>query len=261
MRDRRPLQRYTNQVLLRRLDTLFDGRRHFLRLADAEAHDAVTVADDNQSAEAQVLAAFHDLGHTIDGHDRVLDLWLRSVDLFARSVHHCHYWTVHSRDVMGRLKLQAGFTRGVGNRFDTPVIEKAVAIEHDPLDPFFHKPLCDGLPDRLGAGDVSAFSLLRERSLDRRLDARCGGDRAAGHVVDHLNVDMGDASVHSQTRPLLRTQNALPESVLDPVAAILFGLDLHSRSCRVSSWSLVFSLWSFVFGLSLAQNSKLKTSS
>ena len=78
-----PVQRHADQVLLGRLDALLDGRRHFLRLADAEADDAVAVADDDQRAEAQVLAALDDLRHAVDRHHVVLDVELRR-DRFAR---------------------------------------------------------------------------------------------------------------------------------------------------------------------------------
>ena len=74
------LQRHADQVLLRRLDALLDRRRHFLRLADAEADHAVAVADDDQRAEAQVLAALDHLGHAVDRDDGVLDVELRRVD-------------------------------------------------------------------------------------------------------------------------------------------------------------------------------------
>jgi hypothetical protein len=75
------LQRHADQRLLRRLDALLDRRGHFLGLADAEADHAVAVADDDQRAEAQVLAALDDLGDAADVDDRVLQLELRRVDL------------------------------------------------------------------------------------------------------------------------------------------------------------------------------------
>ena len=78
-----PLSGTRISALLRRLDPLLDRRGHFLRLADAEADDAVTVADDDQRAEAQVLAALDDLGDAADVDDRVLQVQLRGVDLFA----------------------------------------------------------------------------------------------------------------------------------------------------------------------------------
>src|SRR5919201_1359505 len=83
VRNRRSLQRHADEILLRRLDTFLDRRWHFLRLADAEADDAVAVADDDERAEAQVLAALDDLGDPVDRDDGVLDVELRGIDPFT----------------------------------------------------------------------------------------------------------------------------------------------------------------------------------
>src|SRR5207245_11120626 len=100
----RPLQRHADEILLRRLDALLDRRRHFLRLADAEADDAVSVADDDERAEAQVLAALDDLRHAVDRDDRVLDVELRRVDAFT-STHNQNSnppWAAHAAAVLPR---------------------------------------------------------------------------------------------------------------------------------------------------------------
>jgi len=47
----------------------------------------MSVAHDDQRAEAEVLAALDDLGHAIDRHDRVLQIELRWIDLFTSTVH------------------------------------------------------------------------------------------------------------------------------------------------------------------------------
>src|SRR5205085_594934 len=83
-----------------RLDPLLDRGRHFLRLADAEADHAVAVADDDQRAETEILAALDDLGHAVDRDDRVLDVELRRVDPLASASAH--------------LELQTGFASGIG---------------------------------------------------------------------------------------------------------------------------------------------------
>src|SRR5262249_23409094 len=82
--------RHADERFLRRLDALLDRRRHFLRLADAEAHHAVAVADDDQRAEAEVLAALDHLRDAADVDDRVLQVELRRVDFFA-SFKHCQF--------------------------------------------------------------------------------------------------------------------------------------------------------------------------
>src|SRR5688500_9416670 len=108
VRNRRALaERDPDQVLLCRLDALLDGRRHFLRLADAEADDAVAVADDHQRAEAQVLAALDDLRHAVDRDDGVLDLQLRRLDFLPIAVHQCHYWATFSKYSAGRAVIAA----------------------------------------------------------------------------------------------------------------------------------------------------------
>jgi hypothetical protein len=78
-----PCSGTADQRLLGRLDALLDRRGHFLGLADPEADHAVAVADDDQRAEAEVLAALDDLGDAADVDDRVLQVQLRGVDLFA----------------------------------------------------------------------------------------------------------------------------------------------------------------------------------
>ena len=104
-----PAQRHADQVLLRRLDALLDRRRHFLRLADAEADHAVAVADDDQRAEAQVLAALDDLGDAVDRHDRVLDVELRRRRSFR------------VREFINAiLELQTCFARRVGHGLMRP---------------------------------------------------------------------------------------------------------------------------------------------
>ena len=72
-------------------DTLLDRRRHFLGLADAVADHAVAVADDDQRAEAQVLAALDDLRHAADVDDRVLQFQPGRVNLLARFRHNTSF--------------------------------------------------------------------------------------------------------------------------------------------------------------------------
>src|SRR5687767_12883772 len=132
-----------------------------------------------------------------------------------------------SRFIIATLELQSCFARGIRHRFDAPVIEKPVAVEHHALDALFDQPLRDRLADRLRAGDVAALRALPERALDGRFDARRRRDRAAGHVVDHLHVDVRHAPVNRQPRPRLGALHPFPDPELDPFAAILCRLDLH----------------------------------
>src|SRR4051794_18606947 len=61
--------RHLVEVLLGLLDALGDGRGHLLGLAVADAHGAVTVADDHQGGEAEAPTALDDLGDPVDGDD------------------------------------------------------------------------------------------------------------------------------------------------------------------------------------------------
>src|SRR4029077_13594810 len=141
VRNRRARQRDANQVLFRGLDALLDGRRHFLRLPDAETDHAVTVADDDEGAEAQVLAALDDLRHAVDRDDGVLDVELACVDPLT--------------SLQSHLELQASLPRGVSHGANPPVIEEPAAIEDDALDAFFDRPLGDRLPDGFGALEIA----------------------------------------------------------------------------------------------------------
>src|SRR5207253_1537102 len=60
-----------HHVLLSDLDALLDGGRNFLRLAGAEADFPLAVANDDESAEAEVLSALDDLGDAVDVDDLV----------------------------------------------------------------------------------------------------------------------------------------------------------------------------------------------
>ena len=59
------------------LARLFDGFANrlgnFARLADGEADLTLTIADDDQRAEAEALAALDDFGDAIDANDRLVD--------------------------------------------------------------------------------------------------------------------------------------------------------------------------------------------
>src|SRR6185503_3627863 len=60
-------QRHANQILLRRLDSLFDREGHFARLAGAETDVPAFVTYHYERRERQVLTALNDFGDAIDG--------------------------------------------------------------------------------------------------------------------------------------------------------------------------------------------------
>ncbi len=70
----RPLDhRNGDQSLTRLLDALADRFGNFACLADRKAHAALAVADDDERAETETLAAFDDLRHAVDAHDGLLE--------------------------------------------------------------------------------------------------------------------------------------------------------------------------------------------
>src|SRR3954447_11898310 len=128
------------------------------------------------------------------------------------------------------LKFQPCFACRLGHRANPPVIEVAAAIEHDARDAFFLQPIGDCLAERLRADDVAAAGRAAERALQRRLRARRRRDCRPAHVVDHLRVDMRDASEHAETRPLGSPADALALPQRDPNTAVLSRSYLHRQS-------------------------------
>src|SRR5262249_26966177 len=100
-----------------------------------------------------------------------------------------------------RLKVEAAFTRSIGERLDASVIEIAAAVEHDVLDTFFLGPLGDQLADFLGRSDVCAsLGALAHWLFDRRSGNQC----RALHVIDELGVDVLGRTKYGQPCPSAR---------------------------------------------------------
>ena len=78
----------------------------------------MTVSDHDERAEAQVLAALHDLRDTVDRDNGVFDVELRS----DRSSREC---------VAYFSELQPGFPGGISHCLNPAVIKVAIAVEHD----------------------------------------------------------------------------------------------------------------------------------
>ncbi len=88
-----------------------------LALPIAEPDVAVPVADDDQRAEAQVLAALDDLGDAVDGDHRVLQVELRAGSIFCLRL---YIWlsAISSRQSAVRAAVSAA--RRAGTRPRTP---------------------------------------------------------------------------------------------------------------------------------------------
>ena len=65
------LQGDANHVFARLFDALADGLRDLFGLPHSIPDKPVLVANNHESAEAQVFSAFDHLGHTIDGNNLV----------------------------------------------------------------------------------------------------------------------------------------------------------------------------------------------
>ena len=73
-------QRNRDQVLLRRFDRFADGLGNFLGFAAAVSDVSAFIADNDERAETQVLAALNHFGHAVDGNHGVFQLKLRCID-------------------------------------------------------------------------------------------------------------------------------------------------------------------------------------
>src|SRR5262249_15021071 len=80
---------YAQQGTLGRVGGLADRLRHLARLAVAEAHPALLVADDDQRGKAEAPAALHHLRHAIAMHELV-DKFAVALFPLALPSHACH---------------------------------------------------------------------------------------------------------------------------------------------------------------------------
>ena len=113
------LERDVDHVLARLRHRLGDGDRHFTRLAESEADAAGAVADHRQRGEAELAATLDHLRRAVDRDQLLEELVLRPA-ICCRVVPCCYL-----------LKLEAGFTRGIGQRLHAAVIHESRAIERD----------------------------------------------------------------------------------------------------------------------------------
>src|SRR5690606_17939532 len=94
-------------------------------------------------------------------------------------------------------ELEAGLARCLGQRLDAPVVQVAVAVEHDLVDLSLEADLRDQRADLLGSlGLVTlakgALQIGRQRGSSRQ--------RASVHVVHDLCVDVARTAEHGQAR-------------------------------------------------------------
>src|SRR5581483_2615059 len=107
-------------------------------------------------------------------------------------------------------EFQTVFARRIRERLDVAVIEVTTAVEDD---------LRDSLVLRLlGDRRTDGFRRCCIRPLGARVfvASRCGENRLAARVVDHLNVDVLQALEHCETRTGRRPQHLRANSLANP---------------------------------------------
>src|SRR5262245_34826689 len=93
------------------------------------------------------------------------------------------------------LKLQSGFARRFGQRFDAPVVNITSAVEDDLDHAFVFGPLGDHSSHRFRGVNVPALA-----HAGGLLDSRSGADRLAFIVIDQLSVYVIDAAEDREPR-------------------------------------------------------------
>src|SRR2546421_2006014 len=117
------------------------------------------------------------------------------------------------------LEFQSCLAGRVGQSLHATVIHAAAAIESHGTDTGRFATLGDGFPGRFGGGDVGA---VLERAANFGAGGGDGGQRAAGHVVDQLCVNVLAAAIDRQPRALLRAKNIRAHAEFATIQALLF---------------------------------------
>src|SRR5271166_270991 len=112
VRNRTVLNRHAHQAFLGAVDALADGLGHFVGLAQAEAHQAVVIAGDDQGAEAEAASALDDLGDAVDMHDLLFDLEALRIDALGdRAFSQCSLPAVQNFNPASRAASASALTR------------------------------------------------------------------------------------------------------------------------------------------------------
>src|SRR5712664_127198 len=206
VRDGVARERHLEEVLLRLLAALADGLGDLVRFPQPGADVALAVADHHQRGEAEAPAALDHLGDAVDVDHPVVQLG--QVVRIDRS---CHSFS---------LKLEAALAGALGDRSDAAVVVEAVAVEHHRGDLRGLALLRHQLADLLGQ-----LALLALPVLELRRERRCRRQRLAGRVVDHLGIDVVQAAVDGEARPLGAARHLEPDARLAPFAQVALLLD------------------------------------
>lgn len=193
MRNRSPLERDVDQMLLGLFDGLGDGYRDFGGFSFADPDPAMSVSDYDQGAEVKTFAAFHHLGHTVDEDHLVFQAQLISINSHAVPrffLSHTHIGGSYGLTV---LELKAPFTGRFRKGLDPTVIHAATTIKHHGAYLGGFGTISQQFAYSLGRVDAAGrFQGCTQRFIERR----CSGNSGPLQIVDNLRIDMRAASKH-----------------------------------------------------------------
>src|SRR3989442_1744509 len=111
------------------------------------------------------------------------------------------------RSAMGPFsEPESALARSLGNGAHAPVVEEAVAVEHDPVDPLLEATPRGEEPHLLGGAHVPRLLELRAQLGRERRDRE---QRLARAVRDHLHVGVLVAAEDGEPGPLLGATHPL----------------------------------------------------
>src|SRR5205814_492656 len=108
------------------------------------------------------------------------------------------------------LELQSRLARCISQSLHAPVINVAATVEYNFRDSLRLGAFSDVLSNRLGSRDVPSNAALALAALGRICRNQC----LAVQIVNHLNVNVVQRTVHIKLRPLGRPQNILANTLM-----------------------------------------------
>src|SRR6478672_982875 len=190
-----------DEILLCLLHSFRDGDRYFRGLALTDADPPLSVTHHDERAEIEALTAFDDFGDTVDEHDLILEAQFVWIDSHARC------------SLLSYLELQSAFAGGIRQRLDPAVIQPASAVKDDLLDLGILGALGQERAHGFGRDDAAGGLQRLPQGLVQRRGSR---QRRALEVVDDLRIDMAAAAIDIEPRTLIRSEDALTNTLLAP---------------------------------------------
>src|SRR5262245_11902213 len=111
VRDSGFLDRHRLHLRFRNFSTLADGVRHFIALAQTVTHPALSIAHDDQGAEAETPAALDDFRGAIDEHDLLSQIVARLLARAFLGLSAATTWRSSAR-ALGSLRALVGLGLG-----------------------------------------------------------------------------------------------------------------------------------------------------